>query len=101
MLENKIQPKIIKGLEKAGCYVVRVVHASKSGKHDLLVCAPTTITADMVGQTIGVFCSIDAKREKGGDEGELQRYNCSLVERAGGRAGFARSLDEALKICRL
>lgn len=35
----------------------------KSGVPDIVACVPMTITADMVGMRVGVFTSIEVKRE--------------------------------------
>lgn len=61
-----------------------------------------TITPEMVGRTIGVFVSIEVKRE-GRDTTHKERKKLqeawrNMVIRFGGRPGIARSEDEALAI---
>ena len=100
MLESKIQSKIINALHSDGAYVVRVLKASRAGVHDLICCVPVVVDASMVGQTLGLFCAVEVKRDKGGKISALQEYNKDLVVKAGGRSGFARSVDEARAICK-
>jgi hypothetical protein len=100
MLESKIQAQIIDALRDDGAYVVRVLKASRAGVHDLLCCIPVVVDASMIGQTFGLFCTVEVKRDKGGKISALQEYNKDLVVKAGGRSGFARSIDEARAICK-
>lgn len=73
---------------------------------DLIGIRPVTITAAMVGQTIGVFTAIECKasdwkyRPNDAHTAAQLRF-IDLVRRAGGWAGFARSVDEANAILRL
>jgi len=43
----------------------------RHGIHDHLACVPIKVTSDMVGRTIGIFVSIEAKRP--GRRGEANR----------------------------
>ena len=69
------------------------------GGSDLIGIKPTIITADMIGQTIGVFMAIEVKTATGRVTKEQQTF-IDAVCRAGGRAGIARSVNEALEIAR-
>lgn len=66
---------------------------------DLIGITPVTITPDMVGQTLGVFTAIEVKGDgwqyRPNDKRSLaQKAYIDIVRRAGGIAGFARSVDE-------
>jgi hypothetical protein len=73
---------------------------------DLIGIRPILITADMVGQVVGVFSAIEAKasdwtyRPNDAHTQAQQRF-IDLVRAAGGFAGFARSPAEARGILRL
>lgn len=73
---------------------------------DLIGIRPILITADMVGQVVGVFSAIEAKasdwtyRPNDAHTQAQQRF-IDLVRAAGGMAGFARSPAEARGILRL
>lgn len=73
---------------------------------DLIGIRPVLITADMVGQVLGVFAAIETKKSdwtyRPNDEHtQAQQRFIDLVRAAGGFAGFARSVDEARGILRL
>lgn len=59
---------------------------------DLIGITPVTITADMVGQTIGVFTAFEVKKESwkysGTEREEAQLNYINLVRTLGGIAGF-------------
>ena len=67
------------------------------GSADLIGWTTRTITADMVGQRIAVFTSIEVKTPTGRVSPE-QRQWLEAVQAAGGIAGVARSVDDALRI---
>jgi len=69
-----------------------------AGVGDMIGWTPVVVTPDMVGQTVAVFTSIEAKASTGGKKGAKQLPWADLVRRAGGIAGFARSGAEALGI---
>jgi hypothetical protein len=81
----------------------RVRFGSVNGFFDFVGGVETVITEDMVGQTILEFVGIEAKR-RGGKETtskkrkETQGNISRVVISKGGRAGIARSGDEALQI---
>ncbi len=67
------------------------------GSADLIGWTTRIITADMVGQRIAVFTSIEVKTPAGRVSPE-QRQWLEAVQAAGGIAGVARSVDDALRI---
>lgn len=74
------------------------------GSADLIGWHTLTITADMVGSRIAVFAAIESKKPGARTDPErlaLQQSFIDAVNRAGGLAGFATSLDEAAHVLRL
>jgi hypothetical protein len=67
------------------------------GAGDLLGWRRVTITADMVGQQVAVFTSIEVKTPTGRMRSEQQAW-LDTVQAAGGIAGVARSVEDALRI---
>ena len=67
------------------------------GSADLIGWTTRTITPDMVGQQVAVFTSIEVKTATGRLRPE-QRQWLEAVQAAGGIAGVARSVDDALRI---
>lgn len=57
----------------------------KSGTPDILACIPVTITPAMVGQTVGMFVSIEVKRE-GKEPTKLQETRIEEIQASGGFA---------------
>jgi len=81
--EQQIQTKIQKWLTTQGCYVVKVVSASKAGVPDLLVCSPS-----------GYFVGIEVKRPSTKDNtSKLQEYNLELIKDCGGYSLVAWDLE--------
>jgi hypothetical protein len=64
------------------------------GSADLIGWTTRTITADMVGQQVAVFTSIEVKTASGRLSPE-QRQWLAAVETAGGIAGVAKSVADA------
>lgn len=56
-----------------------------------------TITPEMVGTTVAVFASIEVKTPTGRLRPEQQQW-LDAVQAAGGIAGVARSVEDALRI---
>ena len=82
MREADIQSAIIRYLKAAhGAYVVRPITCSESGHPDILALID------------GKFYGIEVKTQKG-KLTELQRYRLHQIQRAGGIAIVARSLDD-------
>jgi hypothetical protein len=67
------------------------------GFADTFGITPVVITADMVGQTIGVFHAIEYKSATG-KPSPVQTNFLEAIRRNGGRAGIARSADQAVAI---
>lgn len=67
------------------------------GSSDLIGFTSITITPDMVGQTIALFTSIEIKTPSGRVTPEQQSF-LDFVQRSGGRAGVARSVQDANNI---
>lgn len=73
---------------------------------DLVGIRPILVTADMVGQIVGVFAAIECKASNwtcrpNDEHTQAQQRFIDLVRAAGGFAGFARSVEEARTILRL
>ena len=67
------------------------------GFSDLFGWTEVTITPDMVGQTVAVFVGVECKSETGAIR-QKQTAFVNAVNRSGGRAGFARSVEDARNI---
>jgi hypothetical protein len=67
------------------------------GSADLIGYRTITITPDMVGQQVAVFTSIEVKTPTGRIRPEQQAW-LDTIQAAGGIAGVARSVDDALRI---
>ena len=70
------------------------------GSADLIGWTVRTITEDMVGQQIAVFTSIEVKSTSGRVKPEQQQW-LNAVAAAGGIAGIARSVGEAMDILQI
>jgi hypothetical protein len=68
------------------------------GACDLPGWTEIVITPEMVGRTVPVFTSIEAKATEGGRVSPDQKNWMNQVQGAGGIAGVARSPEEALQI---
>jgi hypothetical protein len=67
------------------------------GSADLIGWKRVTVTPDMVGQQVAVFLSIEVKTPTGRIRPEQQQW-LDAVQAAGGIAGVARSVDDALDL---
>lgn len=67
------------------------------GSADLVGWKTIEVTPDMVGQRLAVFTSIEVKTPTGRPT-TYQKSWLAAVEKAGGIAGIARSVDDALQI---
>ena len=67
------------------------------GSADLIGYRSITITPEMVGQQVAVFTSIEVKTPTGRIRPE-QRAWMETVQAAGGIAGVARSVEDALRL---
>ena len=70
------------------------------GSADLIGWRTVTVTPEMVGQQIAVFTSIEVKSTSGRVKPEQQQW-LNAVEAAGGIAGIARSVGEAMDILQI
>jgi hypothetical protein len=67
------------------------------GSADLIGWHTVTVTPDMVGTQVAVFLSIEVKTPTGRLRPEQQQW-LDAVQTAGGIAGVARSVEDALQI---
>jgi len=67
------------------------------GSADLIGWTTRTVTPDMVGTQVAVFLSIEVKTPTGRLRPEQQQW-LNVVQAAGGIAGVARSVEDALRI---
>jgi hypothetical protein len=67
------------------------------GSADLIGWKQVTVTPEMVGQQVAVFTSIEVKTPTGRLRPEQQAW-LDTVQAAGGIAGVARSVEDALRI---
>lgn len=70
------------------------------GQSDLYGWTEVVITPEMVGQVVPVVTAFETKRSKGGKASAGQINFVSQIERAGGIAGVANSLEAAMAIVR-
>ena len=70
------------------------------GSADLIGWRTVTVTPEMVGQQIAVFTSIEVKSSSGRVKPEQQQW-LNAVAGAGGIAGIARSVGEAMDILQI
>jgi hypothetical protein len=76
---------------------VPVRYGLQPGSSDLIGWRTVTITPEMVGQQVAVFTSIEVKTPTGRLRPE-QKLWLDAVQAAGGIAGVARSVEDALRI---
>jgi hypothetical protein len=69
------------------------------GSADLIGWTIRTVTPEMVGQQVAVFTSIEVKTPTGRVKPEQQQW-LDAVQSAGGIAGVARSVEDALRLTR-
>jgi len=82
MTEQQIQKKITTYLESQGCYVVKVISASKSGVPDILACYE------------GVFIGIEVKKPSTiNTVTKLQEYNLDKIREADGHSLVAWNVE--------
>jgi hypothetical protein len=70
----------------------------RPGSGDYIGLVSVPVIPEMVGETVGVFLSIETKRPRNAEERQAQQDWAANISRAGGRAGFARSAEEAAAI---
>lgn len=64
-----------------------------TGSADIIGITPVTITPDMIGQTIGVFTSVEVKTGRVATTEDQKRW-FEMVDRMGGQAMIVRSVGE-------
>lgn len=67
------------------------------GSSDLVGWRSVTITPDMVGQRIAVFCAVEVKSATGRVGNDQQAFINAVID-AGGYAGVARSIEDAGRV---
>lgn len=75
----------------------RPLKAAIKGFSDLAGFTPVLITPEMVGRTLAVFTAIECKSPKGKPTDEQENF-LNYIRSQGGKAGIARSPEDALKI---
>lgn len=68
------------------------------GSSDLIGIRMVTVTPEMVGRTLGVFCALEVKLPTNTERPAIQLAFTRIVQCLGGRAGFATSVSEARDI---
>ena len=92
MLRDRTGRPVAYGLGSMGKTVLR-------GPSDWIGWRTLTITPEMVGQRIAVFAAVEVKDKGKPTEEQLAFIN--IVQDAGGLAGVARSVPDALSILRM
>lgn len=76
----------------------RPLHAGLcKGSSDIVGWTTVEITREMIGRRLAVFTAVEVKTDRGVSTPEQQRF-IAMVQAAGGRAGVARSVEEAEQI---
>ena len=75
----------------------RRFHGLPAGFSDVFGITPVIVGPEHLGQMMGVFCAIEIKSAKG-KTSALQNNFIKQVKMNGGRAGIARTDNEAIKI---
>jgi hypothetical protein len=78
-------------------YDARPFKAGVKGMSDTAGFSPLKITPEMVGQTVPVFTVVEVKQGSGRADKDQAAF-IQMVRDAGGRAGVARTEDEAVRI---
>lgn len=88
----------------AGDWVVRngrrIQFGLCPGSSDLIGWRTVTITPDMVGKQLAVFTAVEVKASTGRPSDDQVNFIQSVRD-AGGLAGVARTVDEAVAICNI
>lgn len=99
--EANIQNSILVALSEAGCLVWRQNTGAYKDKTGRVIRYGLCVgSSDIIGiTTSGQFMAVEVKTKTGRIRPEQQRF-IDAVNRAGGRAGVARSVEDALKIAK-
>lgn len=76
----------------------RTVNVGTKGMSDLVGWVPVVVTQEMVGKTIPIYSAVEIKAGKDRLRPEQATF-IEAVKKMGGRAGVARSAQEAVSIC--
>ena len=71
----------------------------RGGISDLIGYSTLVVGPEHVGQRLAVFAAVEVKSERGRPSAEQTRF-LNHIEQAGGKAGIARSVDDAHQILR-
>lgn len=97
-LWKKIVEACIALVAKFGGRASLVKYGLCVGSSDRIGITPVLITSEMVGMTLGVFTAIEVKTPTGSATDDQENF-IQQVRAAGGFAGIARTVDEAVAIC--
>lgn len=75
----------------------RLINSGIEGMADLLGCTSVVVTPEMVGQTVAIYTSVEIKTTD--YPTPAQKRWIEAVKKMGGRAGVARSPEDAIRIC--
>jgi hypothetical protein len=100
-LEKQTKDAVKKMLKSVNADVYEIMPATgyggKIGIPDHLACMPVVITADMVGQTYGMFIAVESKKPKGELHG-LQPLNIAKIIKSSGFAQVAQGKDDVPRV---
>lgn len=71
----------------------RITYGLAVGSGDLIGISAVTVTPAMVGQTVGIFTSIECKAKRGRETAEQKAWR-AMVREHGGIAGTVRDLED-------
>lgn len=89
-----------KSLPYYGCMIIhnpRPFHGAPTGYSDLSGFTPVVVTQEMVGKTVAVFTAIEVKTPTGRATKKQINFMDHVINN-GGKAGVARSVEDALEI---
>lgn len=100
-IKNPTPNQLAAGLQRGDVIIrdARVFHAGFEGLSDTGGIYPQLITPDYVGKTVGIHCEVEVKTLTGKAR-DMQINYINTIKSLGGRAGIARSADDAEKIMR-
>lgn len=76
----------------------RLINSGIEGMADLIGPTPVVVTPEMVGQTLAIYTTVEIKTTD--YPTEAQKKWIAAVKKMGGRAGIARTPEDAVRICR-
>lgn len=75
----------------------RLINSGIEGMADLVGFTPVVVTPEMVGSTVAVYSSVEIKTTDRPSPAQVRWME--FINENGGRAGIARTPEEAVKIC--